>query len=915
MLRSRAVHALPFTLLCAAVLAVGCTTESVPTVSSIAVTPSTATLSIGDTQQLAVKATLSDGTTPTVTDAAFVSSSQVVATVSSSGLVTARKAGSTTITATSGGKSATATITVSAASLSSILAAPATAALMPMGTQQLTVTGTFGDGTTADLTAMATYASDRDTVATVNAAGLVTGVAEGSATITVTASGKTATVAITVTTPALTSIAVTPSPLALQGIGASQQLTVTGTFEGGATRNVTAQSTFQIAAADGGAVISISAGGLVTSLAAGNANFTATLTLAGITRTATVAVSVAAPTEQMDLPVSFDIATVNYGLLGFAGAEDSRVVADPTDATNRVAQVGRSATAATFAGTTLTANPAPGAVAFQSRIPLAANATRMTVRVYVPAADVVVRLKVEDHSNPGISVETEATATAANTWQTLTFNFANQASGTAVFNPSNTYDKATIFFDFGKDGATAGARNYYFDDMAFVPAVVVDAGPGDAGPGDSGTVTPSDAGTLVVFGDDYLAGVTFAPYGGSTNALTVDTTQKRSGTSSLAIAVITGGYTGGVLTSATDRDLSAFNALTFWLKASKVATLNVSGLGDTTPGTAVEMLQLPVNDTTWTKYTLPLPKPSVLGATKGLFSFAEGPEDGVYTLYVDDIQYESLPSVGAPVTANIGWPAASSVAVGATLAFDRAPNAINWGAPVTTNGGNLANVGFRYFNLVSSAPGVATVDGDGVVTGVGPGTTNISATFNSLVVPGLAVINVTAPLGVPTTIATAPTAAPGTVTAMFSSTYPTLNPVDSWSTSWSGCCNDYTDSFLISGHAVKKYVLRHFTGIEFLTSPIDATARNFFHLDVWTPNATELQVRLVNNVGPTQSESTVTFNATSTPALTTGAWIPLDIPMTAFSGLSGRAALGQMLLLVPTGSNATFYFDNIYFHN
>jgi hypothetical protein len=844
----------------------------------------------------------------------------VVATISASGLVTARKAGTTTLTASSGGKTATATVTVTAASLSSIVAAPATAALMPAGTQQLTVTGTFNDGTTADLTAMATYASDKDTVATVNAAGLVTGVAEGSATITVTASGKTATVAVTVTTPALTSIAVTPSPVALQGIGATQQLTVTGTFEGGATRNVTAQSTFQVAAVDGGAVIGISAAGLVTSLAAGNANFTASLTLAGVTKTATVAVSVAAPTEQMDLPVSFDIPTVNYGLVGFAGAEDSKVVADPTDATNRVAQVGRSATAATYAGTTLSADPTPGAVAFKSRIPLAANATKMTVRVYVPVANVVVRLKVEDHANPGISVETEATAAAASTWQTLTFNFANQAPGTAAFNPNSTYDKATIFFDFGKDGATAGARNYYFDDVAFVPAVVVDAGPGDAGPGDagpgdSGTVTPSDAGTLVVFGDDYLAGVTFAPYGGSTNALTLNTTEHHSGTTSLAIAAITGGYTGGVLTAATNQNLSGYNALTFWLKASKAATLNVSGLGDTATGTTVEMLQLPVTNTAWTKYTLPLPKPSVLGATKGLFSFAEGPEDGVYTLYVDDIQYETLPSVGTPAAANIGWPAATAVAVGATFAFNHAPNAITWNAPVTTNGGNLTNVGFRYFNLVSSVPGVATVDGDGIVTGAGAGSTNISATFNGLAVPGVAIINVTAPLAVPTTIPTAPTAPAGNVTAMFSSTYTTLAPVDSWSTDWSGCCNDYTDSFLISGHAVKKYVLRHFTGIQFITPPIDATARNFFHLDVWTPNATELQVRLVNNVGAGQTESTVTYNATSTPALTTGAWIPLDIPMTAFTGLSGRAALGQMLLLVPGSTNATFYFDNIYFHN
>ena len=30
-----------------------------------------------------------------------------------------------------------------------------------------------------------------------------------------------------------------------------------------------------------------------------------------------------------------------------------------------------------------------------------------------------------------------------------------------------TYNKASIFFNFGVTGATAGAKTYYFDDLAF----------------------------------------------------------------------------------------------------------------------------------------------------------------------------------------------------------------------------------------------------------------------------------------------------------------------------------------------------------------------------------------------------------------------------------------------------------------
>jgi hypothetical protein len=173
---------------------------------------------------------------------------------------------------------------------------------------------------------------------------------------------------------------------------------------------------------------------------------------------------IAPPKVQMDLPVTFDSPNVAYGLLGFGGADDSTIVADPTNPANQVGKVVKSATAELWAGTTLTADGTRG---FANKVPFTASATRMTVRVWSPDAGIQVRLKVEDRTNPGISVETEATTTEASAWQTLTFNFANQAAGTPPLNLANTYDKASIFFNFGVTGAAAGAKTYYFDDVAF----------------------------------------------------------------------------------------------------------------------------------------------------------------------------------------------------------------------------------------------------------------------------------------------------------------------------------------------------------------------------------------------------------------------------------------------------------------
>ncbi len=172
-------------------------------------------------------------------------------------------------------------------------------------------------------------------------------------------------------------------------------------------------------------------------------------------------------TTQMNLPVTFDVPWVNYGLVGFGGAENSTVVDDPTMANNKVAKIVKSATAELWAGTTITAVSGGTQTGFKTKVPFTEQEKRMNVRVWSPHAGIQVRLKVEDHLNNTITCETEATVTIANQWQTLVFDFGNPASGTAPLNLANNYNKASIFFNFGVTGATAGERTYYFDDLKF----------------------------------------------------------------------------------------------------------------------------------------------------------------------------------------------------------------------------------------------------------------------------------------------------------------------------------------------------------------------------------------------------------------------------------------------------------------
>lgn len=174
---------------------------------------------------------------------------------------------------------------------------------------------------------------------------------------------------------------------------------------------------------------------------------------------------------QMSLPVSFDSTTVDYGLISFGGT-DSSIVVDPTLSSNKVAKVIKGAGAETWAGTTITAAAQLG---FSPVIPLTATDSKMNVRVWSPNAGIQVRLKVENHANNQQTLETEATTTVANGWQTLEFNFATPATNTAAFNPAFVYNKASIFFNFGVNGATAGEKTYYFDDVKFGAALGVNS--------------------------------------------------------------------------------------------------------------------------------------------------------------------------------------------------------------------------------------------------------------------------------------------------------------------------------------------------------------------------------------------------------------------------------------------------------
>ena len=102
-------------------------------------------------------------------------------------------------------------------------------------------------------------------------------------------------------------------------------------------------------------------------------------------------------------------------------------------------------------------------------------------------------------------------------------------------------------------------------DVATVLLAVVAAGCGH----DTGNLAPARGNTdPLVFTDNFGAGIGYQAFKGSkTNVLSVDNTQKHTGTSSLKVTVPgpgdpAGAWAGGALTSQQPRDLSDYNART-----------------------------------------------------------------------------------------------------------------------------------------------------------------------------------------------------------------------------------------------------------------------------------------------------------------------------------------------------------------
>jgi hypothetical protein len=164
---------------------------SVATLTSISVTPGTATVPQGLTQSYTATGTYSNGAQQLLAGVTWSSSNAAVASVTSSGMASALAQGTANVSASVGSISGSAQLTVTSPILTSITVAPNAIWVGVGSNKQFTATGTFTDSSTQDITQSVTWSSSNASLGTVDSYGLATSTGAGAATITAYSAGIT----------------------------------------------------------------------------------------------------------------------------------------------------------------------------------------------------------------------------------------------------------------------------------------------------------------------------------------------------------------------------------------------------------------------------------------------------------------------------------------------------------------------------------------------------------------------------------------------------------------------------------------------------------------------------------------------------------------------------------------------------
>lgn len=435
-------------------------------------------------------------------------------------------------------------------------------------------------------------------------------------------------------------------------------------------------------------------------------------------------------------------------------------------------------------------------------------------------------------------------------------------------------------------------------------------------------VLPSFPTTAEIYTDDFIgmgANFYFPFADAKPDVFSVDASVGFESNSSIRIDVPnmtdpTGNYAGAIFrVDGSGRNLSAYNALSFYVKASQGVTLGSAGFGINYLGDEFQVTMNDVNvGTNWTQVIIPIPDASKLIEERGLFWFAagtQGTNGSGYTLWFDEIKFEKF-RTQRQVRSEINGGANSTVKTftGSSINITGLNQVYN-----LENGRDVTILSSpAYYTFSSSDTTVASVNELGVITVKAPGTADITASMTGM--PSLGKISIESLGNLPPS--PTPTKPQNEVKSIFSDAY--TKATEANFTPGFGGSTTVTSVLQTTNGEVLQYTSNNFTGIMF-DNTVDASTFGFLHIDVYVESAATSIGIQIRDIGANKTIETDIFTGnptgddkdyrTNLNGFQAGVWKSFDIPL-AGNIATQKNNLGA--IIITDGPN--FILDNIYFY-
>jgi len=428
----------------------------------------------------------------------------------------------------------------------------------------------------------------------------------------------------------------------------------------------------------------------------------------------------------------------------------------------------------------------------------------------------------------------------------------------------------------------------------------------------------------------------YFPYLGSkAEAWSVDNSQGYESAASMRFDVPNendpeGNYAGAIFrVDGPGRDLTEFDALTFWAKATQGVTIGEVGFGQDFGLNKYQVNETNLSlSTNWQKYVIPIPNPAKLFDERGMFWYSAGTQNtggNAYSFWIDDLKFEKLGTIGQPRPAILnGEDVVQDVFAGVSLEVTGLTQTFNLGSGLD----KTINVAPSYFDFSSSVPSTALVNEFGNIN-VSSGSAVITASLGGVEADGSLTINAAGQFE----LAPAPTTDPSNVISVFSDTYDNI-PVDYFNGYWQPYQTTLGGEIVINGENVIKYSEFNFVGTK-LTTPLDISEMTHLSIDILMPvvlptdidmlivlkneNPAETTLQQQRIGGQTYQWSDQTGDINDTDANATfevgGVWKTIKIPLRPTSE-TGLDKTGVNLIIIERikSSNVTdLHIDNMYF--